>query len=131
MAASRILVVTGGEIDELSDDSINHMIASLRGSVGVAIPNDPNTDSQGLMNQANGLSMASDYMPKYLFRTVRIKGGAGGQSNVTIKVLYANGSVDTIPISSVPANDMIELPTDLYVGIYKTGTTAANLFPRF
>ena len=130
MTASRILVVSGG-ISELSDDSIGHMVASLRGSVGVAIPNDPNTDPQGLMSQANGLSMASDYMPAYLFRTVRIKGGAGGQSNVTIKVLYANGSVDTIPIASVPANDMIELVVDLYAGIYKTGTTATNLFPRF
>jgi len=80
-----------------------------------------------MMNASTGLSMSEDYMPTYLFKGIRIHGGAG-QSACTIKVLYANGSIETIPIVSVAANDYIEI-YGLFAGIYKTGTTATGLFP--
>ena len=133
MAATQILVATGGGLKPGSDDSIQHGIAQLREEIGPAPRGDSMMDPSSQINATTGiLDTTNDYMPPYLFRKIRIKGGAGGQTNVVIKALYASGGTDLIPIASVAANDCTDIP-GLFAGIFSTahGTTATNLVPLF
>jgi hypothetical protein len=96
--------------------------------LGVPVVGDPNYDPDSLFSPSTGLNLtASNYEPLECFRGIKIKGGASGQTAVTIKVAYPNGSYE-IETVTVPANETIILEA-VYAGIYSSGTTAALIFP--
>ena len=97
--------------------------------MGPAVPGELYTDSQGMMNADTGLSMSTDYIPKYLFRCIVVDGTGAGQAGVTVKAQYANGAYKTWTFT-VAANDSWE-KTGAFSGIWKTGITATNIFPFF
>jgi len=99
-------------------------------SIGPAIPNDPATDPDGIMNADTGLSMAKDYAPKYLFRRIVIDGGvSNAQTGVTLKVLFANGGYKTYTFDVI--NKQMVIFEDAFKGIYQSGTSATAIFPFF
>jgi hypothetical protein len=96
---------------------------------GPAIPADPLTDPQSMFNADTGLSMATDYEPVAYFRSLEVRGGADGQTAVTIKASYKNGGVTTHTVT-LAAYEVVII-NGWFRGIFKTGTTATLLFPFF
>ena len=96
---------------------------------------DPSLDPDSLYNSSTGLNMntaAKDFAPKIVFRSILVMGGAGGQTNVTVKLETQNGAFITLPISSVAAYDMWACPLPgQFLKVVKTGTTATYVFPLF
>lgn len=113
-----------------SSDHANVLDPQLPSS-GTAIHADADMDPDSIYTDASGLNMgtaSTDYAPKHLFRSIIVLGGAG-QTAVTLKVAYANGSYITFTFS-VDANSFVEFEGQ-FRGIYKTGTTAVGVYPLF
>jgi len=70
--------------------------------LGVPIP-DSDSDPDSLFDPSTGLDVSEvDYAPRVPFRGIKVKGGASGQTGVTIKVAYPNGSyeIETVTVAA-------------------------------
>jgi hypothetical protein len=96
--------------------------------MGVPVVGDPMDDPLTKFSPSTGIDVSSvNHAPLRVFRGIKIKGGDSGQTAVTIKVAYLNGS-NEIETVTVAANETIILEA-IYAGIYSSGTTAALIFP--
>ena len=97
--------------------------------LGVPVIGDPDFDPLTKFNPLTGIDLSAvNYAPLKPFRGIKVKGGASGQTAVTIKVAYLNGSYE-IETVTVAANETIILEA-VYAGIYSSGTTAVLVFPQ-
>lgn len=108
--------------------------ANLSAGQGTAIANDPSLDPDKIFNATTGLDVAGsgkDYVPQIPFKQVQVYGTSGGQSSVTLKVTYANGSFYTYTFT-IAAYAYWTLPIPmLMTRINYVGTTATNVVPIF
>jgi hypothetical protein len=107
---------------------------NIAAGAGTAIAADPSLDPDGIFSATAGLNVAGsakDYAPAIPFKQVLVYGTSGGQSSVTLKVTYANGSVFTYNFT-VAAYGYWQLPIPMAMTkINTSGTTATNVFPIF
>jgi len=97
---------------------------------GTAIYNDKITDPDGIFNEDTGLDVSvHHYEPQAFFMLIEIRGGAAGQTGVTVRVQYSNGSYTTHTVN-VAANETVMIE-GIFKRILTTGTTAELIFPFF
>lgn len=109
-----------------------HPIFKSQGEIvntpGPIKPADVDMDPASQMNADTGLDLSSvDYAPKFMFRSVVIRGGALGQSSKVLRTYYKTGTYFDWPVD-IAAKGVMEIEGE-FVGIDHTTTDATLVFP--
>jgi hypothetical protein len=97
-------------------------------TLGPVKPGDTDMDPASKMNADTGLDLSAvDYVPKYYFRTVIVKGGVGGQTGKIVRIYLKSGSYYDWGIE-ISANQQDRFD-GVCVGIDRVATTASFVIP--